>query len=108
VELTCELKKPTIKWGTAIPGQAQMTPDALIKPADAPVAKPQGGPAQKVSPPKRPFTVVLGIAAQKDFFPQYCARCPAWSMMETGTLTDPVPYLCEIARARKERYEQPD
>jgi radical SAM protein with 4Fe4S-binding SPASM domain len=37
----------------------------------------------------------------------YCGRCPAWSMMETGTLTDPVPYLCEIARARKERYGQP-
>ena len=34
----------------------------------------------------------------------YCGRCPAWSMMETGTLTDPVPYLCEIARARKELY----
>lgn len=34
----------------------------------------------------------------------YCGRCPAWSMMETGTLTEPVPYLCEIARARKERY----
>jgi radical SAM protein with 4Fe4S-binding SPASM domain len=38
---------------------------------------------------------------------EYCARCPAWSMMENGTLTDPVPYLCAIARARKERYEQP-
>lgn len=37
----------------------------------------------------------------------YCARCPAWSSMETGTLTDPVPYLCKIARARKERYVQP-
>jgi radical SAM protein with 4Fe4S-binding SPASM domain len=37
----------------------------------------------------------------------YCGRCPAWSFMETGTLTDPVPYLCEIARARKERYGQP-
>jgi len=37
----------------------------------------------------------------------YCGRCPAWSMMETGTLTDPVPYLCEIARARMERYGQP-
>ena len=37
----------------------------------------------------------------------YCARCPAWSLMETGTLTDPVPYLCDIARARKERYGQP-
>ena len=37
----------------------------------------------------------------------YCGRCPAWSMIETGTLTEPVPYLCEIARARKERYGQP-
>jgi len=35
----------------------------------------------------------------------YCARCPAWSAMETGTLTEPVPYLCSIARERKERYE---
>ena len=34
----------------------------------------------------------------------YCGRCPAWSMTENGTLTDPVPYLCEIARARKELY----
>jgi radical SAM protein with 4Fe4S-binding SPASM domain len=37
----------------------------------------------------------------------YCGRCPAWSLIETGTLTDPVPYLCEIARARKDRYGQP-
>jgi radical SAM protein with 4Fe4S-binding SPASM domain len=37
----------------------------------------------------------------------YCGRCPAWSMMETGTLTGPVPYLCEIARARKEHYGNP-
>jgi len=37
----------------------------------------------------------------------YCGRCPAWSLMETDTLTDPVPYLCEIARARKECYGQP-
>ena len=35
----------------------------------------------------------------------YCPRCPAWSSMETGTLTEAVPYLCEIARMRKERYE---
>jgi len=35
----------------------------------------------------------------------YCPRCPAWSLMETGTMTEPVPYLCQIARARKERYE---
>ena len=33
----------------------------------------------------------------------YCLRCPAWSLMETGTLTEPVPYLCEIAHARKDR-----
>jgi len=37
----------------------------------------------------------------------FCPRCPAWSQLETGTLTEPVPYLCEIARARKERYVQP-
>lgn len=35
----------------------------------------------------------------------YCSRCPAWSLMETGTLTDPVPYLCEIAWARKSEYQ---
>ena len=34
----------------------------------------------------------------------YCPRCPAWSQLETGTLTAPVSYLCEIALARKERY----
>jgi radical SAM protein with 4Fe4S-binding SPASM domain len=34
----------------------------------------------------------------------FCGRCPPWSLMETGTLTEPVPYWCEIARARKERY----
>ncbi len=37
----------------------------------------------------------------------YCGRCPAWSLIETGTLNGPVPYLCEIAHARKERYGQP-
>ena len=37
----------------------------------------------------------------------YCGRCPAWSLMETGTLTEPVPYWCDIARARKERYDRP-
>jgi radical SAM protein with 4Fe4S-binding SPASM domain len=31
----------------------------------------------------------------------HCLRCPAWSLMETGTLTEPVPYLCDIAEARK-------
>jgi radical SAM protein with 4Fe4S-binding SPASM domain len=34
----------------------------------------------------------------------FCGRCPAWSTMETGTLTEAVPYLCEIAHARKARY----
>lgn len=37
----------------------------------------------------------------------FCGRCPAWSLMETGTPTEPVPYLCEIARARKNHYEPP-
>ena len=36
----------------------------------------------------------------------FCPRCPAWSELETGTLTEPVPYLCEIAFARKELYEK--
>ncbi len=34
----------------------------------------------------------------------YCPRCPAFSVLETGSLSEPVPYLCEIAHARKERY----
>ncbi|MHC1729323.1 MAG: radical SAM protein [Syntrophobacteraceae bacterium] len=38
---------------------------------------------------------------------QYCGRCPAWSLVEKGTLTDAVPYLCEIARARRNHYEKP-
>ena len=36
----------------------------------------------------------------------YCGRCPAWSHMETGTFTEPVPYLCEIAHRRKEWYQR--
>ncbi len=32
----------------------------------------------------------------------YCPRCPAWSLLETNTLNEPVPYLCELAWARKE------
>ncbi|VVB72074.1 Uncharacterised protein [uncultured archaeon] len=35
----------------------------------------------------------------------YCPRCPAWSYLETGALTEPIPYLCEIARARQKRYQ---
>ncbi|MHC1728433.1 MAG: radical SAM/SPASM domain-containing protein [Syntrophobacteraceae bacterium] len=37
----------------------------------------------------------------------YCGRCPAWSLIETDTLTEPVPYWCDIAKARKKRYERP-
>jgi radical SAM protein with 4Fe4S-binding SPASM domain len=37
----------------------------------------------------------------------YCSRCPAWSLIESGTLAGPVPYLCEIARGRKECFERP-
>ncbi len=37
----------------------------------------------------------------------FCGRCPAWSLMENSTLTDPVPYWCGIARTRKERYRRP-
>ncbi len=37
----------------------------------------------------------------------FCGRCPAWSLMDTGTLTEPVAYLCEVARARQKRYEGP-
>lgn len=35
----------------------------------------------------------------------YCPRCPAWSLLENGTWTEPVPYLCEIAFARQARYK---
>lgn len=35
----------------------------------------------------------------------YCPRCPAWSYLETSTFTEPIPYLCEIARARQKRYQ---
>ncbi len=35
----------------------------------------------------------------------FCPRCPAWSAMETNTLTEPARYLCEIAHARRERFE---
>lgn len=34
----------------------------------------------------------------------HCGRCPAWSYLETGTMTRPVPYLCEIAFERQSRY----
>jgi radical SAM protein with 4Fe4S-binding SPASM domain len=29
-----------------------------------------------------------------------CGQCPAWSLMENGTLDEPVDYLCEITAAR--------
>lgn len=34
----------------------------------------------------------------------FCNRCPAWSYLETGTLTEPVKYLCEIAKERRRIY----
>ncbi len=36
----------------------------------------------------------------------YCGRCPAWSSLENNTLTEPVRYLCEIAR--RERSAMPN
>jgi len=36
----------------------------------------------------------------------YCPRCPGWSYIEGRTLTEPVPYLCELARARQARFAQ--
>ncbi len=38
---------------------------------------------------------------------EYCPRCPAWSLLEAHSLTEPVPYLCEIAQARRRWYERP-
>jgi hypothetical protein len=66
-ELTRELKQPKIKRSTAIPRQAYTAPYALIKPMDASVAINQGDPAQDVSSGKRPFTILLRIAAQKEY-----------------------------------------
>lgn len=51
------------------------------------------------APPLAPFCLDCDASA-------YCPHCSAWSRLETGTLTAPVPYLCEIAHARKERYGQ--
>lgn len=48
------------------------------------------------APPLAPRCVACEVSS-------LCPRCPAWSELETGTLTEPVPYLCEIAQARKER-----
>jgi len=52
------------------------------------------------APPAAPLCLACDARA-------YCPRCPAWSRLETGTLAEPVSYLCEIARARKGRYVQP-
>lgn len=49
------------------------------------------------APPLAPHCMACDVRA-------YCQRCPAWSVLETGSLVEPVPYVCEIARARKERY----
>ncbi len=44
----------------------------------------------------------LAAACQTCAARGYCPRCPAWSLLETNTLNEPVPYLCEVAWARKE------
>ena len=49
-----------------------------------------------------PSPVCLGCDARI-----YCGRCPAYSFTDNGTLTEPVPYWCEIAKERKRRYERP-
>jgi len=49
------------------------------------------------APPMSPFCLDCDVR-------DYCQRCPAWSFQETHTLTEPVPYLCEIAHARKTHY----
>lgn len=49
------------------------------------------------APPISPTCLVCNARA-------YCPRCPARSFLENHTLTEPVPYLCDIAQARKERY----
>ena len=33
---------------------------------------------------------------------KYCLRCPAWGYVEMGSLTSSVPYMCEIAKERKQ------
>ncbi len=33
----------------------------------------------------------------------YCSRCPGWSYRETGSLTAPVPYLCQLAEVMRAR-----
>lgn len=50
------------------------------------------------APPAAPVCLACIDRAQ-------CPRCPAWSSLETNTLTEPVPYLCEIARARQAHYD---
>ncbi|MCX6842063.1 MAG: radical SAM protein [candidate division WOR-3 bacterium] len=52
------------------------------------------------SPPLAPVCLACDLRT-------YCPRCPAWSHLETGTLTEPVSYMCEIARARKDCNVQP-
>lgn len=52
------------------------------------------------APPQAPLCLACDVRG-------FCPTCPAWSKLETGTLTEPVPYLCDIARARKDRYGHP-
>jgi radical SAM protein with 4Fe4S-binding SPASM domain len=49
------------------------------------------------APPLAPICLTCDVRT-------HCLRCPAWSQSEAGTMAGPVPYLCEIARARKEHF----
>jgi radical SAM protein with 4Fe4S-binding SPASM domain len=49
----------------------------------------------------------LGEACGNCGVRDYCVRCPASSFLESRTLTEPVPYLCELARLRSEAVRGP-
>lgn len=50
------------------------------------------------SPPLDPLCINCDLL-------NYCERCPAWSEMETGYLNQHVPYLCDMAKLRKQKYD---
>jgi radical SAM protein with 4Fe4S-binding SPASM domain len=35
-----------------------------------------------------------------------CGFCPGWALLERGSEQEPIPYLCEVARARAEAFGQ--
>lgn len=73
-----------------------------------PAAKPQEVGFAKAWASVQHFVDTVPAAASECFScsaRKHCPRCPAWSLLETGTMTEPVPYLCEIARARRNRHD---